>query len=119
MTLCLWLQRLVASRAIDLPSFLGNSSASGSRCSLTFAGCPYFFTDIFGVKERDGPFKHQAMTLDLTSRLSLLSSRSSTREALIVSVIPRSYRWIHKPLVPVARVLPPLWIKKLIADSST
>jgi hypothetical protein len=66
MTPCLWLQRLVASRATDLPSFLGNSSASGSRCSLTFAACPFSLLTFLAYKERDGQFEHQAMTLDLT-----------------------------------------------------
>ena len=75
---------------------------------LTFhCSVPFFLLTFLVQIERDGQTEHRVMTLDLTTQLSLFFSRSSTREALIDSAIPRSYRWIPKPLVPVARVLSP------------
>jgi hypothetical protein len=106
------LGRLTRDRsAVIFGQLLGIGSSHHGRCSPCIAACLLYWHFLV-QKEREGQVEHRLMTWDLTTSLSLFCSRSSTREALIASAIPRSYRWIHKPLVPVARVLsPPLGIK--------
>ena len=102
------LGRLTRDRsAVIFGQLLGTGSSHLGRCSPSIAACLFFLLTFLVQKEREGQLEHRVMTWDLTIQFSLLSSRSSTREALIDSAIPRSYRWIPKPLVPVARVLSP------------
>jgi len=110
------LGRLTRDRsAVIFGQLLGIGSSHPGVCSPSIAACVPFVLAFLVQKEREDHVEHRAMTLDLTTRLSLFFSISSTREGLVASAIPRSYRWIHKPLVPVARVLsPPLGDQSLL-----